>query len=533
MPGNLKPAKLPKVSRPEAAIRCINFVQRLCTHTKGRWAGQAIEWHDWQREQWIRPLFGWHDADGVRAVKRAYIECGKKSGKSTFASAVAIYMAHFIGELGAEVYCLASTEEQARIVQHQVEHMVRGCKQLEQRARIRRGKDVIWPQLNAVIQAMSGKGASGFNPYCLILDELHEWQGQAAYERWTYGSMARTGWLHLAITNAGDDTEGVCYRQREYVQKINRGEVDAPDYYGRIYGATREQAEAEIESVGGGATRLPVAAQCNPGLGSILQESDLVAEIKQALHIPANMPNLLRFWYCVWRTAADLEWLNRYWPDCKADYGLDDVSGPLWLGLDMSSVTDLTALVACSVTAPGRYRLYPWFWVPAMRAAEMRKWTAIDHWIKRGHITVVPGERINHTMISDTICELCETHDVRGLVYDPREATAIVSDVSDRVGIDCFPFRQSHENYHEPTDNFEADVKAGAIEHNGNPVLSWQARHALCKETTHGYKKPIKPDPLGAPHKGVDGVQAAVMGYSQAMHHDGVSEEGTGVYVLG
>lgn len=505
-----------------AAEHFENICRQFFRHTKGRWAGEPMVWHNWQLEQWVRPIFGWYTHDGHRGVKRVYIECGKKSGKSTFAAAVALYMANFFGEAGAEVYCLASTAEQAKIVQTQVQHMVDAAPELSARAMCNQGSatsaaTIKWPHTSSFVKSMTGKGASGFNPSCVIMDELHEWAGTESFDKWTYGSAAREGWLHLAITNAGDDTESVCFRQREYCRQVMAGDVDDPTYYGRIYGASREQAEAEIESVVGGATRLPVAAQCNPGLGSVLHESDLVTEIKRAVHIPSEMPNLLRFWYCVWRVAADLEWLVRWWDDCGRDYTLDDLQEqPCWLGMDLSSVCDLSAVVLVAHCDDGVCRQWPLYWVPRYRAKELRKYTAIEVWERDDHIKICPGKTIDQPMISQTICELYETHDVRGIVYDPREAALIIREVEERTGMDQFPFKQSHENYHEATDNYEGDVRSQKMLHPHHPILSWQAKHAMCKETTHGYRKPIKPDPDGAPHKTVDGVQAAVMAYSQA-----------------
>ncbi len=495
-----------------------DMCEQFLRHSKGRWAGDPMTWHDWQREQWVRPLFGWFTAEGHRAINRAYIECGKKSGKSTFAAAVAAYMTIFTGEGGAEVYSLAGTEHQARIVQLQVEQCIRNAPELNARARIRTRSLIQWPQTDSYIEAKSGKGASGFNPYCLIMDELHEWQGASAFERWTYGSIARDNWLHLAITNAGDDTESVCFRQREYCRAVMSGEIPDTSYYGRIYSVSREMAEAEIEMVADGATQLPVARTTNPGLGTILKESDLVTDIKQALHIPSNMPNLLRFRYCIWRVAAELEWLVRWWDDCGDDYTLEDLTGqPCWIGMDLSSVCDLTAVVLLALDEQTRQiRQWPMYWVPRLRAKELRKYTAVEVWEQDEHITVQPGTTIDQSAVSQRIVELFESHDVRGLIYDPKEAALIIREVDERTGMDLFPFKQSHENYHEATDNYEGDVKAGLLRHPKHPILTWQAKHCQCKETTHGYRKPIKPDLEGAPHKTVDGVQAAVMAFSQA-----------------
>ena len=506
-------------------------------HTKGRWADHPIEWADWQRRDWVRPIFGWFTPQARRGVHRAYIECGKKSGKSTFASAVATYMSLFIGEPGSEVYCLASTGDQARIVQQQIEHFVKNNPVLAAAAHVHtssktRGGTIDWPQSNSKIEAMTGRGTSGFNPMCVIMDELHEWKGRDSFERWTYGSLARDGWLHLMITNAGDDLESVCYHQRELTLRVNAGTVDLPDYYGHVYGATREQAEAEIESVAGGATRLPVASRCNPGLGTILREEDLISEIKQALHIPANMPNLLRFWYCVWRTAADVEWIGPYWDDCLEAYTLDELQGqPGWIGMDLSSVCDMSALVLVCVDDQQVCRQWPIFFVPRERANDLRKWTAIEEWEKLGHIRVLPGHSIDQEALRETIAQLCETHDIRGLVYDPKESTELSTWIDDYIGIETMPFRQSHENYHEPTDRYEAAVKENRIKHPGNKVLSWQAKHANCVTTTHDRKKPLKPDSTGAPHKTVDGIQAAVMAYSQAMDYE-AEREAFGVYAF-
>jgi hypothetical protein len=49
---------------------------------------------------------------------------------------------------------------------------------------------------------------------------------------------------------------------------------------------------------------------------------------------------------------------------------------------------------------------------------------------------------------------------------------------------------------------------------------------------SNAYKKPVKPDPIGAPHKTIDGVQAAVMAYSQAYHYDASIHESAGVWSL-
>jgi phage terminase large subunit-like protein len=66
----------------EAADRAELFFARYLVHTKGRWAGEAFALQDWQRDDIIRPLFGWKRPDGTRRYRTAYIEVPRKNGKA-------------------------------------------------------------------------------------------------------------------------------------------------------------------------------------------------------------------------------------------------------------------------------------------------------------------------------------------------------------------------------------------------------------------------------------------------------------------
>ena len=67
----------------EAADRAVTFFPRFLRHVKGEWAGQPFELSEWQREQIIRPVFGWKRKDGTRRYRTVYVEVPRKSGKST------------------------------------------------------------------------------------------------------------------------------------------------------------------------------------------------------------------------------------------------------------------------------------------------------------------------------------------------------------------------------------------------------------------------------------------------------------------
>ena len=96
------------------ADRAVTFIENL-RHTKGRWDRQPFWLLPWQ-EQIIRDIFGIVDENGHRQFRTAYIEIGKKNGKSELAAAVALYLLYADNEPSAEVYGAAADRQQASIV---------------------------------------------------------------------------------------------------------------------------------------------------------------------------------------------------------------------------------------------------------------------------------------------------------------------------------------------------------------------------------------------------------------------------------
>ena len=100
----------------------VNFISML-RHTTGEWYGKPFRLMPWQ-EQIIRDLFGIVDENGYRQFRTAYVEIGKKNGKSELAAAIALYLLFADGEAGAEVYSCAADINQASIVFNTARAMV-------------------------------------------------------------------------------------------------------------------------------------------------------------------------------------------------------------------------------------------------------------------------------------------------------------------------------------------------------------------------------------------------------------------------
>ena len=108
---------------------------RNLRHTKGKWAGKRFWLLPWQ-EQIIRDVFGIVDEKGNRQFRTAYVEIGKKNGKSELAAAVALYLLFADNEPSAEVYGAAADRQQASIVFDVAHQMVQMTPALLKRCKI-------------------------------------------------------------------------------------------------------------------------------------------------------------------------------------------------------------------------------------------------------------------------------------------------------------------------------------------------------------------------------------------------------------
>lgn len=116
------------------ADRAVKFIEQL-RHTKGKWAGKRFWLMPWQ-EQIVRDLFGVVKENGMRQFRTAYIEIGKKNGKSELAAAVALYLLYADHEPSAEVYGAAADRQQASIVFDVARQMVNMAPALLRRSKI-------------------------------------------------------------------------------------------------------------------------------------------------------------------------------------------------------------------------------------------------------------------------------------------------------------------------------------------------------------------------------------------------------------
>ena len=119
---------------PKRANHIIEFAENYCRHSKGKFGGKSVQLELWEKAH-LAAIFGFVDIEGNRKYRESLLIVGKKNGKSLLASVVGLYMLLADGEMGPEIYAVATKKDQSKIIWLESKRMVRKSPSLSKRVR--------------------------------------------------------------------------------------------------------------------------------------------------------------------------------------------------------------------------------------------------------------------------------------------------------------------------------------------------------------------------------------------------------------
>lgn len=496
--------------REDEAERIVTFFEHYLHHHKGEWAGQVFTLEDWQKDEILRPLFGWFRADGTRRFRVAYIEIPRKNGKTEVAAGIGVYLTAPDGEPGAEIYSIATKEKQARICFDAARAMVRRSPDLMGIFDVLRS-NVSCVDLESKFEPLGRDSATqdGLNAHGILVDEMHAHKDRHLFDVLQTSTGARRQPLTVIITTAGIyDPEAIGWEMHEYAVKVLEGAVKDDGFFVFIAAADEEDDWRKPETW----------RKANPNLGISVKEEYLAAECQRAQQSPAYENTFKRYHLNLWPQQVN-RWISmERWNACPNGGKPDDLLGrPCFGGLDLSTKIDISALaLVFPPTEPdGLYELLFRFWVPEDLIEERARLHRVPDyaaWVKSGHLIATAGNIIDYQAIKNEVVALGNRYQLIEIGYDPWNASQIGVEL-DAEGFTMVEMRQGYKTLSEPSKAFDALVRAAKLRHNNHPVARWMASNVTVREDPNGN---IAPDKSTAAGK-IDGVVAGIMGLARAI----------------
>lgn len=486
----------------EAAARAIFFCETM-KHVKGVLSGSKIKLEPWQKF-FVGSIFGWKKKEtGRRRFREATLIVTRKNAKTTIAAALGHYALVADGEKGAEVFCAATTEQQAYILFNIARSMVIVNEKFKDKFGLTCTKELISQQKTmSSFQPVIGTPRDGTNPSLAIIDEYHEHLTDTAYDSLKTGMGAREQPLLLIISTAGKNIKGPCFRHVEYGRKVVTDVMKNDTMFYLEYGIDKEDDWKDYSCW----------KKANPNLGVSVSEEFLRSQYEAALSRPDKRSEILTKQLNVWNNES-IGWIDlQKWFECgNGNLSLDQFEGKkCFIGMDCASRIDLVTLMIVFRTGD-KYTVFGKYYLPSDTIDKPEN----DHyrvWEAEGWLTRSGEARTDLHALEEDLKALSERFQIVELAYDPREAEYLVQNIRTWATFPCIDVPQSPMHFSEPMKVIEGAYMSGDLQHQNDPILNWAASNVVLKNTNNKLIYPAKP----SEDRKIDPIVATIMAVGRA-----------------
>ena len=483
--------------------KVIKFIEAYCLTPEGEHVGKPIRLADFQK-RFILEVY-----DNPAGTRRAYLGIARKNGKSALTAGM--LLAHICGPeavQNSQIVSGAMSREQAALIFNLAAKMIKLNPSLESVTRIvHSGKRIIGLARNVEYKALAAESSTshGLSPVLAILDEVGQIRGPNSdfIDAITTSQGAHATPLLIAIsTQAPTDNDLFS------IWLDDAANSKDPRIVSHLYAAPPEADVLDEEGW----------KAANPALGLFRSLEDLRELAQQASRMPtseATFRNLI----LNQRVEARSPFVSRsVWEAGDLSPAPLRKGVPVFCGLDLSSVGDLTALVAVA-NVEGIYNVYPTFWLPSENLIDRSKRDRVpyDVWARDNHLRTTPGASIEYEFVARHLRTLFDDYDIKAVAFD-RYNMRFLKPWLEKVGfipqeLERFKeFGQGYVSMSPALRELESALLNRKIRHGGHPVLTMCAQNATIQQDAAENRKFVKSKASGR----IDGMVALAMAVSVA-----------------
>ena len=473
--------------REDMADKPVNFISKL-HHTEGQFYKKPFILQDWQAFM-IYAMFGfyWKGTD-KRVCRNAYIQISRKCGKTSLASALALYGLIGDGEAGAEIDFVAPSAEQTRIGFRAATNYAESINKNGILNCLR--NTITFNPTKGRIRMMSSdaKLGDGFNPHFAIIDEYHALETNDLPNVMMSGMGMRRNPMMIYITTSGFNIYGPCKEYRDMCVDILTENKQDDSIFALIYEI--DQGDDWFDE-----TKWKKAI---PSLDITVTKDYINQQVTLAVNNASMEVNVRTKNLNQWVESSSV-WISdeviktNMKPIPLEAFNNQMVSA----GIDLAAVSDLT--VYCLFTPPDENReFYPdkylfkcFYYLPSECLENNKNWQKYRQWNQHKYLTINNGNVTDYRYILDDMLGSMDNFMFNGIYYDAWQSTLFII-MATEAGLPCVPYSQSIGNFTKPVRTFELLLKRGDIIIDDNPITRWCFQNVVLKEDANQNCKPTK-----------------------------------------
>lgn len=470
------------------AYRPIDFIEQFLVPTKGAYS--KMELLPWQH--FIEAnLYGWVSRKtGYRRFREGIIIVGQGNGKSTMIAGNAAYGLTKDGERGAEIYCLANSREQARIIFNECSEQVKASPVLSKHVRVTKQGMFFDPTASKFQPlATDSKNLDGRNVHMGVFDEIQEFRDYKLINVIKGKTKKRKQPLIIYITTLGTVIDGPLM---DYY--ILGGNI--LDDCGAIAQRAADRIFVYIDEID--EDDQPEDSSCwgkaNPSLGALLDIEDLLDEWERVKTIPAERSNFINKQLNVFTSVDELSFVDtKTIRKNNRKYSLEKLRGErCYGGFDLSETEDFTSACLEFPLPENDFFVLEHSWVPEKKVKEDREkldWYELE---RAGRLTIVRGDYVDYNLVYQWFEAQRALYRIDSIGFDPAKAFLLVQLMREK-GFILNDVRQGELTLTAPLDNLKERFLDGNIIHNNDPMFNWYLGNVkLTKRSANATYLPTK-----------------------------------------
>lgn len=511
------PADFPYYFDEKEGLRHIEFIERFCKHSKGRFARQSIKLELFQKAK-IQLAFGWRHKDTKLRRFREVVDIrGRKCGKSTETAAVEWDVFLNDKENGPEVYCTANKKDQANLIYSECVNMRLQSPELKAITK-KRQSDIYCQHNMGFIKCLASDTSTmdGLNPSFFSLDEFHAMKTSALYDVMIQGQSMRDQPLAWLIATNGFVREGFFDQKYAYWSSVALWEPGFEDYtvLALIY-------ELNDRTTWQDPKHWPEA---NPGLGKIKKLETLAQNVEKAKKDPSFVPTLMTKDFNL-PESEFASWLSYDDAVNESTYSMDDIKGSYAIGgCDLSAVADLTCATLL-IRKPDDETVYVLqkYFIPQSKIDYLEKTASKEApyklWAKQGWLTICKGAQVDYSDVTKWFVQMVEEYDIRPLwnSYDRALSGYWVPEM-EAYGFEMEKCAQGPFTWSQPMKEMGAAFEQHKVNYNNNPILRWCLMNTAVKRTNTDSLEMIQPVKIQAARR-IDGTVSLLNAWVAYVKH--------------
>lgn len=511
------PSSFPYYFDEDEGLRHVEFIERFCKHSKGRFAGHPVKLELFQKAK-IQLAFGWKRKDDLRRFHEVVDIRGRKCGKSTETAAVEWDMLVNDHEGGPEIYCTANKKDQANLIYSECVNMRQQSPELKAVSN-KRQSDIYTPFNMGFIKCLAADTSTldGLNPSFFSLDEFHAAKTSALYDVMVQGQSMRDNPLAWLISTNGFVREGFFDQKYSYCSQVAMWVPGFEDYttLPLIYELNDRKTWDDPEHW----------AEANPGLGKIKKFSTLQENVEKAKRDPGFLPTVLTKDFNLPENGFT-GWLTYDEAYNETQVGMDYLSHSYAVGgCDLSATTDLTA-ATLMIRKPEDNRIHflQHFFLPSKRIEQIETSNKMEapykKWAENGYMTICDGATVNFHEVTEWFVEMVNRYDIRPLWigYDAA-LSGYWREEMESFGFEMNKIRQGPYTWTYPMKTMRGLFRDHMICYERNPVSLWCLLNTGVKSMNKDGIESIQPVKVSS-IKRIDGMVSMLNAFTCYQDHE-------------